>query len=225
MAPFADIYVAEVGPANERLKDKPLTEALNFAIAQEAKIVVMAFGWEKDEKNPQYPAFERSLEKIAKGSLPTLLFAAACNGGVEQRRTYPAIENSVFAIHASDHEGKFRGYNPPPILGQKNYITIGDEVPGYDENSRESGTSFATVVAAAIAASIIEMMRRYGSQDDQWPLEYLQTYDGMSKVFQKMSKPRGDLYDYLDWPDLFSLHNTDEEICEEITRWLKDNKT
>jgi hypothetical protein len=186
----------------------------------QAKIVVMPFGWERNKRNSEYSAFEQTLDDIAVPTAPRLLFAAASNGGANLRRTYPASQSSVFSIHASNHEGKRKGYNPTAIRDEMNYITIGHEVPGYDQSSRESGTSFATPVAAAIAAAIIEMMGLYGSPASKWTLEYLQTYDGMNRVFSKMSQRR-DGYDYLDWADLFSEQRTDEEVCETISGWLR----
>lgn len=183
----------------------------------------MSFGWDWNPKKPttqKYPQFAHALDDLARPGNRMLLFSSASNGGANLRRTYPAAHQCVFAIHSSDYNGDSPGYNPSAEAG-KNYITIGHEVPGYNVNTRESGTSLATPVAAALAAAIVRMIRSYTALHTRkaWAGNYIQEYDGMRKVFDNMSKKRGD-YDYLDWANLFSESKDIEEICVEVIEWL-----
>lgn len=95
-----------------------------------------------------------------------LIFAAASNTGGYGSRLWPASSVGVFAIHATNESGKTNtidtNMNPPPLTGKDNFATFGCDVVSYWKGHYRSisGTSFATPVAAAIGANILEYARR-----------------------------------------------------------------
>jgi subtilisin family serine protease len=182
-----------------------------------ANILVMSFGCDEQEAPSKFPLFYEALKNNT-GRSPRIIFAAASNGGANKPRTYPASIPSVFAIHATDYNGDAPtpNFNPTSASNSKNYSIIGHQVPGdNDQDLRVSGTSFAAPVAAGIAAAVIEVFRQRGG-GTEWD-DYLRTYDGMNKVFNKMAVKRGD-YDYLDWVKFFRYP---EQIHDKILEALK----
>ncbi|KAF0323681.1 pfs domain-containing protein [Colletotrichum asianum] len=103
-----------------------------------------------------------------------IMFAAASNAGKNQSRAFPASSRcGVICVHASDGLGNDGGINPIAASGD-NFMTLGmghkllqrstqtgsgSSGPKWLEVHR-SGTSFATPVAAGIAATILDLARQ-----------------------------------------------------------------
>lgn len=92
-----------------------------------------------------------------------LVFAAASNTGGNGSRTWPANQVGVFCIHAANERGTVDpDMNPHALAGRDNFATYGCGIESYWNGHYRSisGTSFATPIAAAIAANIIDIARR-----------------------------------------------------------------
>lgn len=97
-------------------------------------------------------------EQIKKAS-KTAFFATAANYGIHKSRTFPALCNKVFYIHASDGKGMDGGINPKPE-GNDNFMTLGMAIPFINTKDLKNfkyrlETSYAVPIAAAMAAHIL----------------------------------------------------------------------
>lgn len=130
---------------------------------------------------------------VGKGKL---IFAAASNGGGNVSRAYPASNDGVFAIHAARGNGERNSMNPPKRFGD-NFSTLGVAIDSQWKGKEVSisGTSFATPVAASIAADVLEFTRRALTEDDDRP-EFFHSYQGMGVLFRCL-KDEVDGYDYI----------------------------
>lgn len=128
-----------------------------------------------------------------------LIFAAASNGGGNGARAYPACSEGVFAIHATTGLGERSTLNPPLWKGEAfdNFSTLGVAVDSQWNNVplAISGTSFATPVAAAMAANVLEFSRRALTEPGDQP-EFFQSYQGMGTLFRCL-KSEVDGFDYI----------------------------
>ena len=92
-----------------------------------------------------------------------LIFAAASNAGGNASRGWPAKAPGVFCIHATKENAKVdEDMNPLADGVLDNFATLGCEIDSFwgGKEVLISGTSFATPMAAAIAANILEFARR-----------------------------------------------------------------
>lgn len=166
-------------------------------------IISMSFGsWELDYN------IEDALERAVKKDV--LLFAAACNGGANQPRAWPARRDDVFCIHACDGLGNKATTNPNPLAQNDNFTVLGVNITSRwkEEVVEKSGTSFATPVAAGFAANIIEFAKLHWDLDGaglakQRNLKKICTFSGMRAVFRALCRVPGpettnrDGYDYV----------------------------
>lgn len=125
-----------------------------------------------------------------------LIFAAASNDGGNGTRTYPALNEGVFAIHATNGRGEPSGMNPPKEFGD-NFSTLGVAIDSQWKKKELSisGTSFATPVAAAMAANALEFTRRVLTEPDDKP-DFFHSYQGMGTLFRCL-KDEVHGYDYI----------------------------
>lgn len=183
----------------------------------------------------EFNKVRRAIRLAAKReSKEILLFAAASNGGGNRQRAYPAKDHCVFCIHSSNGHGNKSGFNPNPVKDDRNFSVVGQHVEsawpvtmskGEDYVSRRSGTSYATPVAAGIAAFVIEFVRQNMLHEDiatqKAILDSLQSYAGMRAVFCAMAEDR-DSYDYIcPWEKLFRPRRPDISIYSEIKEKLE----
>lgn len=140
-----------------------------------------------------------------------LIFAAASN---ERQRTihfpisFPAsMKYGVFCInaHPSGPGEEWSTFNPRPIKKRDNFCIIGEDLLGpgskkFDETGKKrvktskrlKGTSYATPIAAGVAALILEYCRLSVFVEDHRftrDTECLKKYDHMVAVFKTMCSP------------------------------------
>ncbi|KAF2176064.1 subtilisin-like protein [Zopfia rhizophila CBS 207.26] len=189
VAPEAEVHVAKVFSG----KDFSETEAQNIAKAirhavddWKVDILSMSFGLPKPS-----PKTEHDIKEAIKHAAinNVLMFAAASNEGVGHPRTFPSTIRSVICIHASDGMGVNGDINPYHEQGDHNFMTLGIAIksPKFRQpgDAYKSGTSFATPVAAGIAANLLEIAPNEKSR------KTLRDPEDMRKMFALMSERVG----------------------------------
>ncbi|KAL7892161.1 hypothetical protein HDV63DRAFT_390715 [Trichoderma sp. SZMC 28014] len=212
-APRATVIIAKISDSNtlNETKMTQLVKALEWA-GENADIINLSFGLNSTPQ-PEVATVIKSL--IDKNKL---IFAAASNTGGYGARSWPAKEIGVFAIHANDEFGKVNKHMNPPIQTPgDNFSTFGWKVDSFwgGHHRSISGTSFATPVAAAIAANILEYARRKHSN----VAENLARYGAMSALFRNYISSYRDGYCVLHpWAEKLWGGETDDEHIENNLR-------
>lgn len=151
-------------------------------------IISMAFGF-GDRKL----VINQAIEKASQAG--KLMFAAASNGGQNKGHSYLGRDPNVICIHACDGSGNRWTSNPSPMDRANNFTTLGVAIESQwkGKTTYISGTSFATNVAVAIAADILESgtIGQNLSDEDK---KLLYSSRGMQEIFLYMSVTR-DGYD------------------------------
>jgi Subtilase family len=182
----------------------------------------MSFGLERDHASMQKEILEAYSKNI-------IIFAAASNNGGNYDVTYPARKNEVICIYSTDGNGNTSHCNPTHLKNSGyHFATLGVGVKSAwpkhlheksEGERRMTGTSFATPIAAGIAACILEFARMHKIEDDLYKV--LRSREGMQEVFaQHLVDKRGDLHYIHPWK-LFANHRSDEEILLQIKDPLK----
>lgn len=145
------------------------------------------------------------IEDAIRKASSRLIFAAASNSGKNNPRAFPASDDPyVFCVHASNGNGEDGGINPE-IQSGFNFMTLGMglelmELESRIENGRarstfkrviKSGTSFATAIAAGIAAAVLDLASRIKVIKPRTKKK-LKTREGMKKMLSLMSTSKGD---------------------------------
>jgi len=145
----------------------------------------------------------RSAIVVARGKI---LFAAAANHGSNAPRTFPANCRDVICVHASDGYGKDGGISPSAESNDDNFMTLGVGINVDDPKRGErlvSGTSYATPIAAGIAANILSLAD--GTMDlSNTGSEHLRSGEGMRKAFQLISEKEGKYRYVAPWVNLWN---------------------
>jgi hypothetical protein len=161
-----------------------------------------------------------------------LVFAAASNSGGNGPRAYPASLAGVICVHATNGLGSQSDFNPSREGGADNFATLGAAIESQwkGETVLKSGTSFATPIAAGIAANILDFARHHLTENnDRRKYERLCSFTGMRLMFKCMSTRRGD-YDYVSpwkvFPPMAEGHMDDQIklICDNIRTLLNTDK-
>ena len=203
---------------NEKNIDPEIVvEALKCCIDEwDVDIISMSFGYEKEHLD-----VEKQLKRADDHNI--LVFAAASNDGASKpiNIAWPARATSVMCVNSATGEGSNSGFNPPMDPKKWNFTMLGEEVNSAwplqlikeaerEENGgtkRKSGTSFATPIAAATAALVIEFARQPPLCDYPKVAEYLKKFSGMQEVFMLMSERKeGKFYYVYPWKLLNSTY-------------------
>lgn len=154
-----------------------------------------------------------------------LLFAAASNAGKNAGRTFPARDPHVICIHSTNGKGIPSGFNPPFWAEDRNFCILGERVnqPYRRQNgqTRLSGTSVATPIAAAVAAMVLHFSRQPKlpklSDLPEERLKKLWSREGMKQVFLEMKEDERstaaskDYFYLVPWSFLGGKHYEDVE--------------
>ena len=92
---------------------------------------------------------------------PRIVFAAAGNWGYRSPKPFPATEPGVLCIHAVNGQGKGWDSNTPYEI-EDPIATLGVAIESVwnDERVWFCGTSFATPIAAGIAANVLKFAKQ-----------------------------------------------------------------
>ena len=163
----------------------------HFSTVEKVDIISMTFG---------FPQLEPSLEGLNRALLDAhaadiVLFAAGHNSGGRERVSFPANQDHVICIGACDGLNNPSRFNPSPIHNM--FCTLGENIVTawqITDSLSKSGTSYATPIAAGIAAILMDWMThesRSWSHEDQRHSRKVKTKKGIVKIFEKrLSKER-----------------------------------
>jgi len=167
------------------------------------------------------PGYDRDIARAITDVGNVIMFAAASNGGKNRPRTYPATDTKVIAVHAMSGNGDEGSINPTTEHQHDHLGTLGlgIRLRWRNEATYKNGTSYATPIAAGIAANWLEWLN-YVAKDPSCGVTELQhaTWGspyGIRNIFTKvMSQRHHDLLYVAPWhlwnPDKKDL--TDRDI-------------
>jgi hypothetical protein len=219
-------------------------QAIRYAVNEwKVNIISMSFGYESEREEIQ-DALTFAGEKNV------LLLAAASNvgGNLGGAQRWPGNRENVMSIGAT--EGKGFGYedNPPAQPNEYNFATLGVMVPVWtvpDEKNESkqihrTGTSIATPIAAAIAASVLDFIRAVETsyvgtfpqrQQDSTQQrvksakrKVLQA-NGMCRVFSLMARrhpSNNNGWHYVQPANLVTKHDKPEDVLHSILKALDE---
>ncbi|KAI0977232.1 hypothetical protein F4678DRAFT_477323 [Xylaria arbuscula] len=221
-APAAEIIVGKIC-TGKMINDEfmpGIAEAIKWAIDDcDAHIISMSFGF--DEEND---AIDTAVDTAMESG--KLVFAAASNNGGVSGRARPARHDGVICIHASDGKGNKGGMNPTPMANRDNFATLGVAVPSRWKGKEvwKTGTSFATPIAAGIAANVLEFAYNRCVNLSPRRRKLLHQKRGMQAIFRRIAEER-DGYDFIhpvrlwkDWQDL----KTERDVAKVMEDILQD---
>lgn len=155
------------------------------------------------------------------------IFAAAANNGGNRPRAYPSSKKSgIICIHASDGMGNDGGISPTPLAKRDNFSTLGIAIESkWDDNTVYiSGTSFATPIAAALAANVLEFARKKCELSEHQQAK-LHTLDGVRQMLELMvgrgTGTRGG-YDYVMPFHLWTGNRSIDKFAKEIKKAIDE---
>ncbi|KAF4974768.1 hypothetical protein FZEAL_8365 [Fusarium zealandicum] len=220
-APEAELYVAKItGQVSSNIpfgaSRANVTQAVEWAMDQGVDIISMSFGL--DTRNDE---LDEILNRAAVSGI--ILMAAAGNHGNNWPRAFPATNRNVIGIHASNGKGKDGGISPQPVPHDDNFMTLGIAISVTWENKEviKSGTSFATPIAAAIAASVLEIARRTIPMTAQQERR-LYSCEGMRQIFRLLSPYFSGGYRYVVPWSLWTQGHTKGKIQEDFLAKLDE---
>jgi len=147
---------------------------------------------------------------------PIVVLAAAANWAGQAQVAFPASEPHVICINALDGSGQGGWLNPEPTSA-KRIATLGVAIESrWDgETVWLNGTSFATPIAAGIAANVLEFAKQKMPGMNEWEWRNLSSFRGMSDVLNLMSsKALGGRFSFLaPWRLAEKGLRTDEDIA------------
>ncbi|KAK4201197.1 hypothetical protein QBC40DRAFT_324993 [Triangularia verruculosa] len=243
--PDAKLFVARINETDEVERyntARPTQDRIASAIRHAASfwmvdIIILPWGFEDDHS-------EMIDAIVAAKSQRILIFAAASNhggtyGGLRHAATvsFPARMSDVISVFSTNPCIEPSSFNPKPSPVGYNFAILGENITLHpDENDNRallSGTSFATAVAAGVAARLLDFSRHPDATTWIKRADDLRLTDGMSAIFAYMAKDENkkgyhcmrpwkllDDLGHLEERDP-SLQEQRKDVCQTITRILR----
>ncbi|KAK2616463.1 hypothetical protein QQS21_000505 [Conoideocrella luteorostrata] len=167
-----------------------IVEAIQWAVKEDADIISLSLGF-KNEVKPINDAIDEALRPRVKtgDARPRLIFAAAANWGFNRPLAFPACKKGVICVYATFGNGYDGRLGPKQDDSVKNFPigTLGVTIESRWKGKAVwlKGTSYATPIASAVAANVLEFARR--NLDAQVQSE-LERFRGMKAVLALMCK-------------------------------------
>ncbi|CVK84419.1 related to thermostable alkaline protease precursor [Fusarium proliferatum] len=220
-APECEVFIAKISNTRAFAESRvgQLAEALEWA-GEQADVVNLSFGL--GQLCPSL-RLKKVLDDLVRRR--KLIFAAASNSGGNGSRPWPANHPGVFCIHTTNQRGNTnRDMNPTAMYTKDNFATLGEDIESYWMGKERciSGTSFATPIAAAMAANILEFARKNLSADEA---NALQAYGPMRRLFRNKMTDNGEangVYHYIKpWSDrLWSEQASGDDVARTLRDFL-----
>ncbi|KAK4144818.1 uncharacterized protein C8A04DRAFT_11220 [Dichotomopilus funicola] len=173
VAPDCDVYFAQVAAQVADPVPPPprrIAEVIDHAVVEwQVDVISISFGF-RDETRQGCDELRAAV--IRAQAAGVLLFAAASNIGAYGIPAFPARQSGVFCIYAGDGKGNSSRTCPTVRNNDVNFLTLGEGVNSawpqykphgsshYVRTKRKSGTSFATPIAAGVAATFLLYARQ-----------------------------------------------------------------
>ncbi|KAK5653676.1 hypothetical protein OQA88_8706 [Cercophora sp. LCS_1] len=206
VAPTSEIFIAKIstGKQLDHKDTDRIAQAIDWAAVQwDVDIISLSLGLDTENERIKR-ALDRVINPERGGGSKKIVIAAAANWGGNQGIAFPGRHKGVICVHSTDGMGNPSETNPTAQKG-KSLATLGlsveSSVKKKGGKGRDkvfiSGTSYATPIAAGIAANVLEFAsRQLHNRLSPGERENLFAYWGMSRLFEKMSEPRSG-YDYI----------------------------
>ena len=192
VCPNAEVSILRVvRKQTDVLQSKAVSEAIIHAVDSGADIISMSLGWIYGHTD-----VEKALLYAAQHNV--LVFAATSNDGIRHPTAvaFPARAYNVISVDSASGDGKPSSFNPPANDDTNNkgdrFTAPGEEVlsafPLELENTgikRMTGTSFATPIAAGVAALVLEFCRQLPLGQHSSVVDNMKKIDVMRKFLQK----------------------------------------
>ncbi|CAI7622907.1 unnamed protein product [Penicillium pancosmium] len=216
-APSAEIFIAKISEGTTASTNNlhRIAKAIEWAIEKKVNIISMSFGLDNQDID-----IDKAIHAAMRANIS--MFAAASNSGGNKPRAYPSRRiNGVLCIHASDGAGNDGGISPTPLKKRDNFSTLGISISSKWKRKPiyVSGTSFATPIAAALVANVLEFARHKCDLNEHQQ-EVLYHIDGVRQILTLMveqgTETRGG-YDYIMPFHLWTKNRSDSKVAEIIT--------
>ncbi|KAI9686748.1 MAG: hypothetical protein M1822_002807 [Bathelium mastoideum] len=191
-APYAELCIAKISETKTiPVSQLPaIGEAIKWAVGTwDVDIISMSLGLDEVDATIEEALNLALKPDKANNRAEKIIFAAAANGGPSRARAWPACKPGIICINASDgHGGDINQLSPAASAEDYNFVTLGLSIASRWQRKEvlKSGTSFATPMAAAIAANLLEYIRvnmRIERADKDW----LYSSKGMRRLLKRFS--------------------------------------
>ncbi|KAK0738076.1 hypothetical protein B0T18DRAFT_421203 [Schizothecium vesticola] len=201
IAPNAELIIGRVAENTTQLEgmEDAISQAIRWAgVDCKADIISMSFG----VSDTQGLIHQAILDVRSSRNDEVIFFASAGNLGLHQDEAFPANQDGVTSIRATDHLGVPMGTNPPSDRSQAvSFATFGGAIPlrlketHPNPNVCQPGSSVSTAVAAGVAATMLGLAAWLPLFFPNIPgverVSKLKTSAGVRALFEKLSDDVG----------------------------------